>query len=278
MDNDFRPFAIEIAKKAGAVIKRNFAFGMEKTLKSDSSPVTATDIAVNNMLLEAVRTNYKDHDILAEEESDMARGSDYIWVCDPVDGTIPFSHGIPTGTFSLALVYKGESILGVVYDPFQDRLFVGEKGRGATVNGQSIQVSKAEEFYGTVADCEFWPSALYDTTRVVARLQMHEGVQIIRLASYVYAAVLVAAGELAFAIFPGKTAHDVAAVKVIVDEAGGRATNIRGRDQAYHQPVDGFIASNSRLHDQVVALCAEHMTPLTTDAWMKFSSSTKTAI
>lgn len=255
--NDYKEFAIKIARQAGSIIKENFVLGMDHVIKSDNTPVTETDIKINTLLLKSVKENFPEHNVLAEEESDMSQQSEFVWVCDPVDGTIPFSHGLPISTFSLALVKNGESILGVIYDPFQDYLFFAEKGKGAYLNDKKISVSKADTFYGAVANCEFYNTAIYDTSKLAVYLQMIKGVQAMRLSSFIFSVALVAVGEMAFAVYPGKFAHDAAAGKVIIEEAGGKATDLFGKEQKYDREINGFLVSNGLLHEEVTKIIKE---------------------
>ncbi|MCX6781496.1 MAG: inositol monophosphatase [Candidatus Magasanikbacteria bacterium] len=227
---------------------------MQKEWKADVTPVTETDFLINKMLIEAVNSTFPSHGILAEEESDMKAGAEYVWVCDPVDGTMPFSHGVPICAFSLALVKDGESILGVVYDPFSDRLFSAVKNQGAMLNGNSISVSKIDTFKGALGDFEGGSSAHYDLFPMVRHLGMNEMTKLMKLSSFIYPSVLVAAGEFAFTLFPSKSTHDAAAVKIIVEEAGGKVTDIFGNEQRYDEPINGLIASNGILHDRLVEL------------------------
>src|SRR3989344_1795821 len=134
-------FAKGIAREAGALMRQNFTLGMKKEWKDDDTPLTKTDLAINQLVLEAVQKKYPEHSYIGEEGNNI-KESEYTWVCDPVDGTIPFSHGYPTFAFSLALTKNGESILGVIYDPIMDRLVHAEKGRGAFLNGKRIAVRK----------------------------------------------------------------------------------------------------------------------------------------
>src|SRR4051812_43111403 len=85
----------------------------------------------NALVLKTIKTRFPDHSILSEEGDDFSEEHDYVWICDPVDGTHNFSHGVPTATFALALVHKGEPMLCVILDPFLKRLFYAEKGKGA---------------------------------------------------------------------------------------------------------------------------------------------------
>lgn len=258
----YRAFAEQTAYKAGAIIKEHFCLGMDKEWKSDNTPVTKTDKAVNTLLIKEIQELFPGHGILAEEESAPVAQAEYVWVCDPIDGTIPFSHGVPTSTFSLALTHHGESVLGVVYDPYLDRLFVGEKGKGATLNGERITVSRRSEFKGAAANYEMGGTAGFDMFPFVQHLVMDRGVKMFKFNSYIYPTALVAAGEFLFTVFPGKTAHDAAAVSIIVEEAGGIATDLNGNPQRYDQPIKGLIASNGIVHDELIAMAKKYITPI----------------
>ncbi len=251
--NNFQEFAERFARKAGAIARDNFTLGMARQWKSDSTPVTETDLKVNTLLIKEVKELFPGHSVKGEEESNMLAGAEYVWVCDPIDGTIPFSHGIPTFTFSLALTHNGESILGVVYDPIGDRLFSAAKGEGAYLNGKKITVSQDESVKGVVGAFEMFDRAIYDIFPLVQQLLV-EGSQMMALCSIIYPSMLLAAGEVGFTIFPHNTAHDAAAVKIIVEEAGGKVTDIFGEEQRYDQDVKGFIASNGKLHEKLVEM------------------------
>ncbi len=263
--SDYRQFAEDFAYTAGKIIKENFSLGMAKEWKSDNTPVTVTDKAINSLLIQEIQKKFPEHSILAEEESALLRDAEYVWVCDPIDGTIPFCHGVPTSTFSLALTKHGESILGVVYDPFLDRLFVGEKGKGTTLNNKKVTVSTRNEFKGSAANYEMGGSAGFNIMPLVEHLVMERGVKLFKFNSYIYPSVLIAAGEFVFTIFPSKTAHDAAAVKVIVEEAGGIVTDLHGNDQRYDQPINGLIASNGMMHDELVQLAKKFIIPIRPD-------------
>ncbi len=227
---------------------------MKKEWKSDSTPVTQTDLTINTLLIAEITERFPTHSIWGEEESNLKEDAEYLWVCDPIDGTIPFSHGIPICTFSLALVHHGESIVGVVYDPFSDRLFSAEKGKGAFLNDKPINVSSLDIFKGSVAGYEHFKTAQYNVGKLIDHLEIQEGVKTLKLNSFIYSAALVAAGELSCAIFPHNTFHDAAAIKIIIDEAGGKVTDLFGGEQKYDQVIKGLIASNGLIHDKLVEI------------------------
>jgi fructose-1,6-bisphosphatase/inositol monophosphatase family enzyme len=257
--DEYKKFAEDFAARAGQIMLDNFKLGMAKQWKSDNSLVTETDLKINSLLISEVKEKFPGHRIKAEEESSMEGGGEYVWVCDPVDGTIPFSHGIPISTFSLALTKNGESILGVILDPFQKRLFSAVKGEGAHMNGDKIRVSQISELGKTTGEYEMFQTAHYDVNKLQERL-VGTGMMLMKLCSVAYPAALVAAGELGFVIFPHTTAHDGAAAKVIVEEAGGKVTDLFGEEQRYDQDIRGFIASNGVLHEELVSLCKELVT------------------
>jgi myo-inositol-1(or 4)-monophosphatase len=250
---DYKKFAIDLAKEAGVIIKKNFILGMKKEWKSDGSPLTETDLVINQLVIDTVKKEFPTHSVLAEEGSDFSEESDYVWVCDPLDGTIPFSHGIPTCVFSLALTHHGESIVGVVYDPFMDRMFVAEKGKGAFMNEKKIYVSENRVLKSAIVGITYWKDASFDLSNFAEALKI-ERAHLLSIYSITYMGVLVASGELVATIYPGNKSYDTAAVKVIVEEAGGRVTDLFGDEQRYDRDSRGHLVSNSLLHEELLEL------------------------
>ena len=254
---NYEQFAKDLALKAGKIIKDNFSLGMEKEMKGDQTFLTIADTRVNDLVIEEVKKAYPDHNIQGEEQSDMGRDSEYLWVCDPVDGTIMFSHGCPTFAFSLVLVKDGTSIVGVVYDPMSDRLFYAEKDKGTILNGKKTHVSddgKLEK--SALMDIEAFARAQYDLWGLCQALD-DRGANALIMGSIVYSGVLVACGEFAASVFPGYTNHDIAALKVIVEEAGGKVTDLFGNEQRYDQKINGAIVSNGKIHNEIVKIVKE---------------------
>jgi len=255
---EYKKFAKGFAKRAGEIMRESFVLGMSKEWKSkDNTPVTEANSKINKMLIEEVRAKWPKHSVMGEEESSIKEGSEYDWVCDPIDGTIPYSHGIPICMFSLALVKNGKSILGVAYDPFGERLFFASQGEGAYLNDKKISVSQAADFKGVAGSHEMFKTARFDINKLAEHLNIQEDVKLMKLCSFVYPCCLVAAGELGFTIFPHTTPHDGAAVKIIVEEAGGRVSNLFGEEQRYDREIKGLIVSNGILHDKLVSLAKQ---------------------
>ncbi len=250
--NKYTSEAIKIAYKAGAVIRKNFTSHIKKKLKKDSSPVTIYDRAINVMVIKSLRQSFPGHSIIGEEKS-RKESSEYVWVCDPIDGTIPFTSGVPLASFSVALTKNGVPIIGVVYDPFMDRLFTAEKGKGAFLNKHKIRVSRNRTLSGQILYMGWWKHSLYDLADV-RRSFSKQGVKIMDFCSFAYAGSLVAAGEFGGIIFADRFSWDVAAIKILIKEAGGVCTDISGKTQRYDQEVDGFIAGNSVVHGELLRI------------------------
>ncbi len=243
---DYKSFAIDLAKKAGKTIRANFRLAMKKDWKDNDTPVTITDTAINRMVINAVKKHFPSHGVLGEEESYNEKGKEFLWVCDPVDGTVPFSHGVPTSTFSLALVKNGKPIVGVAYDPFMDRMFSAELGKGAFLNGRRISVNK-RGMHNSVISWESWKSVEALRLKYKTSFPMS-------WFSFVYGAVLVACGELVAAVYTWNYAHDAAAAKVIVEEAGGIVTDLHGKDQRYDRKINGCLVSNGKVHKELLKI------------------------
>lgn len=256
MPTDYKKFAVDLALAAGEIIRRNFVLNMKKEWKPDATPLTESDLLINQMVIDAVTKTFPDHSVLSEEGDFFSDQSEFVWVCDPLDGTVPFAHGIPLCTFSLALTHQGKSILGVIYDPFMDRMYVAEKGRGAFLNDKKIQVSDSDTFKQSLFGIVYWKSAPFDFSLMTEFLR-NEQAKIVVVASIAYMAALVAGGQFAATLFPGDKPHDSAALKVIIEEAGGRVTDVYGKEQRYDRPIRGHIASNGILHARLVALMRE---------------------
>lgn len=134
------PFAEALAREAGA-LALSYVNTTEVRFKSETDLLTDGDEAVEALIAKAIRERYPDHRLYAEEGAVGADESDWRWLIDPIDGTTNFAHGLPTWAVSICLEYQGTPVVGAVYNPPRDELFLGAQGRGATLNGEPIRVS-----------------------------------------------------------------------------------------------------------------------------------------
>lgn len=249
--------AKQLAKDAGSVMLKYFnSASADPTVKSDRTLVTKADTEINAHIIDVLKKETPGHSIWGEEQSEIIDGAKFTWVCDPVDGTMPFAKGLPISTFSLALVNEdGEGVLGVAYDPFQDRLFEAIKGQGALLNGKSIHVSQKTELSGAFVDEELWLNEQEDVTFDDPRgVLSARGASVTTMCSAVMTGCLVAKGNYEAMVFGQGKPEDIAALAVIVTEAGGKVTDLFGNEQRYDTNIRGAIVSNGAVHDELLEI------------------------
>ncbi len=251
MYQEYMEFAKEIASKAKEIMLKYFKEDNKSSYKGDKTIVTIADKEINEYLIERVKEKYPEHSVDGEE--DQFGESKCVWVCDPIDGTAMYARHIPVSVFSLALVIDGESVLGIVMDPFTDSLYSAIKGEGAYLNDEAMHVSDILlDDMRSVSNLDMWPEAeynVYDSIKELGKKTYFVGV-----GSVIRASMCVASGEFNLAIFPG-TKHkncDIAAAKVIIEEAGGKVTDLFGNEQRYDESINGAIMSNGIVHQEAV--------------------------
>lgn len=249
---DKKDFVINLAKQAGEIITKYFFTDHKLEIKADQSPVTLADKTINQLVMNAVRKEFPEQGFIGEEGGGFNEQNEFVWICDPVDGTIPFSHAIPACSFSLALLQSGKPILGVIYNPFSKRMYYAETDKGALLNDKPIHVSKISTIERNFVGICVWNLAPINIIKTFEAL-INKGINF-QTGSTAYLGALVASGESVANIFPGTDPWDFAAVKVIVEEAGGMVTDLFGSDQRYDRETKGAIASNGAVHDQLIEI------------------------
>lgn len=255
---EYLDFAIKIAQYAKEIMLKYFNEGVESKYKSDNTIVTRADIEINHILVEAVKERYPSHAVDGEEES--YGNSKYKWICDPIDGTAMYISHIPVATFSLALVCDGEPIIGVALDPFTDSLYTAIKNDGAYLNNKQIRVNNVG-FYDeeSISHFDMMKHTPYGLDDVLESLS--KKTYFVSLGSIVRAGLCVASGKFNLAIFPGVARKycDIAAIKLIVEEAGGIVTDLFGNNQRYDQDINGAIISNKIVYSETLKILKEHL-------------------
>ncbi len=247
---EYLDFAKDLAYQAGKIIKNNFSLKMVTEWKADNTPLTITDTQVNQMVIDKLSLAFPDHSILGEEKS-LIKTSSFTWVVDPLDGTIPFSHSYPLFTFSLALTYNGRPVAAVIYDVMLDRLFWAQKDRGAYLDNKKIKVSPTSTLARQLMNVELDVS---DFHGIFQKLVFEQKAYASTLYSASYGGILTAAGVMVAEVYAWDKPWDGAAVKLIVEEAGGKVTDLNGKEQRYDRQINGFVASNDLVHDKILAL------------------------
>lgn len=248
---EYLEFEKDIAHEAGKIMLKYFNMENGASYKGDRTIVTLADKEINSYLISRVKEKYPNHSVDGEEEK--FGDGEYVWVCDPVDGTAMYARHIPVAVFSLALVIDGKPVVGVVYDVFTNNLYSAILGKGAYKNDEKISVNDyLLEDMRSVAHFDMWPTAEYNVCNVIQELG--KKIYFVGIGSVIRACMCVASGEFNLAIFPGTVGKncDIAAAKVIVEEAGGKVTDFFGNEQRYDKSINGAIISNGVVHDEVI--------------------------
>lgn len=252
MLNDYLEFAKEIALYAGKIMLEFYNDNIDLNYKEDKTVVTLVDKKINSYLIEKVKEKYQNHSVIGEEES-LKKDSEYVWVCDPLDGTGMYVNHIPVFVFSLALVHNGEPIVGVIYNDNEDKMYSAIKGEGAYCNNVKIHVNDKDlGDLGYRANIEIFNNNIIDEVSLIKELKSSS--KISSIGSVARSCMAIATGDFSCDIFPG-TSHgncDLAASYIIVKEAGGKVTNIYGEEQRYDSDIKGAIITNGISHEKIL--------------------------
>lgn len=247
--------AIELAKEAGKIQRNNWGRRQVISYKGVINIVTEVDKECEKLIVDRLKREFPEHGILAEEGSESNRQSDYLWVIDPLDGTVNYAHGYPLFAVSIALAHKGVTILGVVYEPLRDELFVAEKGKGAFLDGKNIHVSDISHLKQALLDTGFAYTIQEGEKRnnvenferflLECQAVRRDGAAAVDLC-------YVACGR--FDGFWGQCLKpwDIAAGALLIQEAGGRATNFtNGELDIFGEEI---LVSNGLIHEQMMTI------------------------
>lgn len=245
--------AKSIARQAGNIMLNYFDGDQECETKADGTPVTIADKMINSMAIQEILKAFPGDGVVGEEESSEDITGTRLWFCDPIDGTKPFTWGVPTAVFSLGLVIDNKPILGVVYDPFLDHMFRGVTGQGSYRNNKKLQVSKEGLNTGLVAATGSVERMVKSPPTYLTNL-VNSGVRMACFSGGIYKSTLVASGRLVGYIESKVSPHDIAAIDVIITEAGGRLSTLSGQPLDYRQGFNSAIISNGVVHDKLIEL------------------------
>ena len=253
-------FAKITAKGAGAILMEHF--GQIPSYEYKSTPIdllTIADTQSEAFILNTIKTTFPNHHIIAEESTIVENNSDYRWVIDPLDGTTNFVHNLPIFAVSIGLQYKGETIVGVVYNPAADKCFWAEKNGGAFLNGESIHNTSTNTLSNSLLVTGFpythddrWSKGfdlfktLYGKTQGVRRLGA-------AALDFCFVAMGRFEGFWEFGLQP----WDACAGALIVKEAGGKVSDWDNSPM----PFSGnrILATNGHIHKEMLEVLGKEL-------------------
>jgi histidinol-phosphatase len=247
--SDYLKVALAAADKAAAISRSYFAGNFTVTKKADKTPVTQADVECEEAIRDVILNAFPDHGFYGEETGQTQADAEYLWLVDPIDGTKGFVRQYPFFSTQIALMHNGEIILGVSSGTMMDELAWAEKGQGAWLNGKRLSVS---EIYDpdqaaistgnlkSLADSDGW-AVLGDIVKHADRIRGYGDF---------YHYHLLAAGKIEAVIESDVNILDIAALSVIVSEAGGTFTDLNGEKPGLE--IRSVLAANPSLHEKFV--------------------------
>lgn len=250
---EFLEKAIEIAREAGALLSHYYERNIGFELKGEHDLVTEADRNSEALVVERLKTAFPSHSVLGEEGGLRESSSEYCWYVDPLDGTTNFAHRYPVFNVTLALERAGELIAGVIFDPTRQEMFSAELGGGAFLNGRRISVSKVVRLEDSLLSTGFPSRKRHQSVNVhffhQAAMVTH-GVR--RGGAAAIDLAYTACGRLDGFWEFGLNPWDMAAGLLMIREAGGRTTDMRGAPSALRAPH--LAVSNGLIHDEMLSL------------------------
>ncbi|MEX1031372.1 MAG: inositol monophosphatase family protein [Paenibacillaceae bacterium] len=261
---NYTAVAVNTAAMAGEFIKSKLGEVKDVNLKySAHDLVTEVDKGAEQLIRKLINTHFPQHHFLGEESvgpgPDASKtaiaeavNAEFLWIVDPIDGTTNFVHGFPFFSVSIALAHNGEVIVGVVYDPIHDEVFVAEKGKGAYLKGKRIHVSCEERLADSLIATGFPADHLKSLPINIAGIaSVAPKVRNLRIAgSAALHLAYVAAGRLSGFWEIGLNSWDIAAGALLISESGGTVSDTEG--QPFTLATRNILATNGHVHQELM--------------------------
>ena len=252
MRSPYLPVAIKAVKAAERIILDHYQSELMVTTKDDMTPVTVADRQAEDIIKQTILTTFPEHTFFGEEgeKVDLRNHKGFTWIIDPIDGTKSYIRGIPLFGTLLALMQDGELIVGVSNAPIWSELIYAAKGEGAFLNGKQLNVSTVnniDDAYLINGRLKYFE----DINKISQLLELSRQSQWSRGMGDFWIYHLIAQGKVDIAMEGSVKFWDIAAAKVIVEEAGGIMTQLDGKSINYRSTT--VLATNKLLHAKAVA-------------------------
>lgn len=258
---NYKTIAIKAAKEAGEILKNEFGGVLNIKAKDRHDIVSGADYRSEKKIVEIIKKSFPFHAIVAEESGEIGKKAnyvwyidrDYTWYIDPLDGTSNFITGNPYFSVSIALTHKNKVVLGVVYNPILDELYLAEKGQGARLNGKKMTVSTKSNIKNAILASAYSSkeSDIKKGLRTIEKLALNSRKVVINF-SPALDLCGIANGRLDGLVDNGTTPEDHAAGSLIVTEAGGKITNYLSKE--WDVTKIGIIAANNKNFNSIIKI------------------------
>jgi myo-inositol-1(or 4)-monophosphatase len=250
---NIKKVAIQAIQEAGAVLRKLYNKEAKFEMKNKHDILTVADLESEKIIINKIKKYFHDHSILSEEKGEEKNNSEFLWIIDPLDGTINFSRNIDEFCISIAVEQNGQLILGLIFEPLKNNLYLAEKDMGAFLNGKRISVSCENEAINSIL-------ATDNSSKIETRQKNYSilsnicaDVRHIRiLGSGALHLAKIASGKIDSYYKTKFNYWDYAAGILLIQEAGGIVTDFQGNK--INKLSKDIIASNKELNAEITQL------------------------
>ena len=245
--------AIHAATEAGKILVELSKKDISYQMKSVHDIVAEADLRSEEIIIKEIKKHFPDHNIISEEKGEESTSSEYVWMVDPLDGTINYSRKIEDYSISIAVEHNGELIFGLIYHPVHNLLYLTEKGKGAFLNNMPLHVSQENKIINMMlaTDSSGTPERRQENYAILARI-CREVRHILIFGSGALHLARLASGKIDFYYKTKFNCWDYAAGTLLVKEAGGKVTDFAGNEIT--KTSRDIVASNGKMHKEILRL------------------------
>ncbi len=244
-----KSIALQAVKNASRILIHHFGKKEKIKEKENKSLVATADLEANKAIIKIIKKNFPKHSILSEETGFEDNKSDYQWVIDPLDGTHNFLHALPLFGTLIALEYKNQTVLGILHFPILKITAIAEKNKGSFLNGKRIKVSNKKNLEHSFILFEYAYANRMEKVEFLKKL-IHKTIDVRNFGSAAYDLLLIACGKCDGFVILSTHEWDIAAGFLLVEEAGGKITDLRGKIWDIQQ--NKFVVSNGKVHKELI--------------------------
>jgi histidinol phosphatase-like enzyme (inositol monophosphatase family) len=251
----FAEFGVRAVDISGALIREYNCKPLHVEIKGDGSPVTSVDQAVEDQMREIISAENPDHGIIGEERKAYAPDSEFVWVIDPIDGTLAFIAGIPVFGTLLALLHNGIPVLGIIDMPMTAERWIGADGLQTTRNGKPVRSRPCADL--SMALISTSNPDYYDRTNAPALERLKKATRFAVYGGSCMFYAQIASGRVDICIDVQFTPYDYLALIPVVQGAGGVFTNWQGSAAGLHSGSEYIAAGDPRAHEQALKILSD---------------------